>query len=518
LIPLKMGWLRLHTSKWKQNYVKQVQNLKKYNKLLSNSEFTKKDCSDVFNNIVNIGTGVSDYTYSFNKEHEKSVLSKFNIYKKYIYCQTSFDKNKGLSFLYKQYLKLPGNIRNDILLVFGSNIPTKYVKTNNINNKNVIVTGYLTEYDLHILHENAWLFVFPSTYEGFGIPPVEAMKHNKPVIVANNTSLVEVIGNKQFMFEHDETSCANLIKKLYNDENLYKECINNSIKRKNLFTWKSVSRKVVSLLKKKISICILVKNNEKWLIFINELFKEIEEKYKEVLDFEYFIYENNSTDDTKINVETFMNKRKGSYICEDINAKYNYSSDVSMDRGLHMNYIRNKAKTTFGKIQSDYTLLLDSDIVIGHSTIYEMVNYIQNNPSISGLSPFTACNSYPLHYYDSLAVISESGISEKETGNTCLFSNCNRCFYLRKLNNINISQKELFNPNSNEISVKSAFGCCFLTKTDYFNSCNYNEELFRKCNHVCEHVSFNKQLLKFGKIIIKPDIKCKMEMENILFG
>ena len=94
LIPLKNNWLNnIYDDKMTINYNKQINNLKKYNKLLSISEFTKKNCSDVFDNIINIGTGVNNYTHTFSKEQEKNVLQKFNINKKYVW------ENSNIEFL-----------------------------------------------------------------------------------------------------------------------------------------------------------------------------------------------------------------------------------------------------------------------------------------------------------------------------------------------------------------------------------------------------------------------------------
>ena len=133
LIPLKNNWLSEANPEFVKNYEKTLVNLKKYNKLLSISEFTKKDCSDIFNNIETLGTIVNHYKYSISKQHQKLVLKKFNINnKKYIYCQTAFGDNKGLFFLYRQYLKLSKVIKNDILLVFGSNIPNYIIENNMI--------------------------------------------------------------------------------------------------------------------------------------------------------------------------------------------------------------------------------------------------------------------------------------------------------------------------------------------------------------------------------------------------
>ena len=62
----------------------------------------------------------------------------------------------------------------------------------------VILTGYVPESDLPALYSGAICFVYPSYFEGFGLPPLEAMKCGAPVIVGNKTSLPEVVGDAAF--------------------------------------------------------------------------------------------------------------------------------------------------------------------------------------------------------------------------------------------------------------------------------------------------------------------------------
>lgn len=69
-----------------------------------------------------------------------------------------------------------------------------YINENNLN-KNVIFLGYVNELDLAALYTRAEIFVFPSAYEGFGIPVIEAMQYGVPVISSNAYSLSEVVGN-----------------------------------------------------------------------------------------------------------------------------------------------------------------------------------------------------------------------------------------------------------------------------------------------------------------------------------
>ena len=138
-----------------------------------------------------------------------------------------------------------------------------------------------------------------------------------------------------------------------------------------------------------------------------------------------------------------------------------------------------------------------------------MIYYIHQDATIAAITPYVECKNHNVmnHYYDSLAVITDNNIDYIKNNNTCMFTHCKRCNKHRKLKHIYLSNNDLFSITNQEINVQSAFGSCCLIKSELYNKCEYSEALFIKSNHVCEHISFNKQLLKYGRIIIKPDIR-----------
>ena len=264
-----------------------------------------------------------------------------------------------------------------------------------------------------------------------------------------------------------------------------------------------------------LRIQLLIKNNEAWLAYFSKYISIIEINYKNIFEFEFLIYENNSTDNSKELIKEFMRTRKGKYLCENISKAQKWESGINFKRGLHMNFIRDRAKQIFGKLTSDYIILLDSDTLLQKNTLAELIEYIHYNINIAAVSPYVLCRhtSFKNHYYDTLALISKDNINYIDTDNTCLFKNCDRCLTHRKIYNINIEEKYLFDINSREIELNSVFGCCCIIKTEYYNKCNYNRHLFIKHEHVCEHISFNIQLKNYGRLLLVPHIK----IENLQF-
>ena len=108
--------------------------------------------------------------------------------------------------------------------------------------------GYVSEDRLAKLYQEALLFAFPSLYEGFGFPPLEAMAHGCPTLVSNVTSLPEVCGDASFYVDpYDEESIADGIYQVATDSTLRETLIQKGLKRAKLFTWEESGRKHIKV-------------------------------------------------------------------------------------------------------------------------------------------------------------------------------------------------------------------------------------------------------------------------------
>jgi glycosyltransferase involved in cell wall biosynthesis len=112
----------------------------------------------------------------------------------------------------------------------------------------VIVTGYIPEADLPALYSGALCFVYPSYFEGFGLPPLEAMKCGAPVIVGNKTSLPEVVGDAALTVDpFDVSSITAAIERLINDSVLRQELRVKGPKRAEMFDWRETARRTLEI-------------------------------------------------------------------------------------------------------------------------------------------------------------------------------------------------------------------------------------------------------------------------------
>jgi glycosyltransferase involved in cell wall biosynthesis len=115
----------------------------------------------------------------------------------------------------------------------------------------VILTGYVPETDLPALYSGATCFVYPSYFEGFGLPPLEAMKCGTPVIVGNRTSLPEVVGDAGISVDpFDVDGLALAMESVFTDTDLQRQLTTKGLARARLFSWQETARRTLEVYKR----------------------------------------------------------------------------------------------------------------------------------------------------------------------------------------------------------------------------------------------------------------------------
>ncbi len=114
--------------------------------------------------------------------------------------------------------------------------------------KKVRFLGRVNELELITLYSMADVFAFPSFFEGFGVPPLEAMACGAPVITSNTSSLPEVVGDAALLIDpHNTSELAQAMIRLLEDETLREEIRQKGYTRAQLFTWPKSASKMLSV-------------------------------------------------------------------------------------------------------------------------------------------------------------------------------------------------------------------------------------------------------------------------------
>ncbi len=221
--------------------------IKKYADLvLTISENSKKDFLEFAPKlqVKVINPGVSEkYSRAISQNEIKRVVKKYNLPKKYILSVATLEPRKNIKRLIKAYLK--ANIDKQLVLVgsdgWKNEKEFKLIK----NTKKIINLGYVPEDDLPVIYKLADLFVYPSFYEGFGIPIIEAMSMGIPVICSNTSSLPEAAGNAAFFINpYRIDDLVNAFLKIDRDSKLRKNLTTKGLAQAKKFSWNKSALKL----------------------------------------------------------------------------------------------------------------------------------------------------------------------------------------------------------------------------------------------------------------------------------
>jgi glycosyltransferase involved in cell wall biosynthesis len=180
----------------------------------------------------------------------KSVLKKYGLSKNTVYILSvgTLEIRKNLDHVihsFAVFIEKYGNQFPNLKLVLtgkrgrlDEEIYIAYHKLKRKVKKRIIFTGYVDDFDLPFLYNGASCFCYMSLYEGFGLPPLEAMQSGTPVITSNTSSLPEVVGDAGIMLDpHDVDGLVSAFHRVLTDENLRNEMFTKGLEQSKKFNW-----------------------------------------------------------------------------------------------------------------------------------------------------------------------------------------------------------------------------------------------------------------------------------------
>lgn len=223
--------------------------------LITISEFSKHRIIDKLKvpekKIWLIYCGISNKFSKSDVIDEKYILKKYNIGKKYLLSLSTLEPRKNIKLLISAYQELIMEGYNLPELVLAGRrgwkmddvLPFMEV---DVKNK-ILFTGFIDDEDLPSVYTNALCFIFPSIYEGFGMPPLEAMSCGVPVICSDSSSLPEICGDAAVYFKSEnKDDLKNKILQIINaDSTDIEEMKINGLNQAAHFQWKNEARHLI---------------------------------------------------------------------------------------------------------------------------------------------------------------------------------------------------------------------------------------------------------------------------------
>lgn len=226
--------------------------------IIAVSKNTKKDIIRLFdipeNRITVTYEGCGDH---FKKVTDKSSLAtlseRYGLPERFILYVGNIEPRKNLGILLQALILLMKNHSLELKLVIVGKKGWLYsdffklIKQLYLENS-IVFTGYVEDKDLPGIYSLADVFVYPSKYEGFGLPLLESMACGTPVIASNTSSIPEIVGASGLLFSPNRPDeLAACINQLVNDPGLRARLVQSGIERSKLFSWKKMAMETLQI-------------------------------------------------------------------------------------------------------------------------------------------------------------------------------------------------------------------------------------------------------------------------------
>ncbi|MFX0201031.1 MAG: glycosyltransferase family 4 protein [Candidatus Hodarchaeota archaeon] len=244
-------WHPLDRVKYFEKYC--LRRLSQVEAIITISEFSKKEILTFFNvdqaKIYVTPLGV-DRSFKPGKKRLSGLPERYILY------LGNLEPRKNLPTLLAAHRSLPRNLRDRYPLVIAGAMAWHANEIKKAlylfqKDERLILTGYVPQALLPDLYRGASLFVYPSLYEGFGLPVLEAMASGVPLVASNTTSLPEVVGDAGALVDpYDINELREAMVKLLNDEKLRNETSEKGLERAKLFSWEKCAQKTLEIYEK----------------------------------------------------------------------------------------------------------------------------------------------------------------------------------------------------------------------------------------------------------------------------
>ena len=234
-------------------------------RIIAVSEYTKKEICELYKispeKIAVVYSGADSQYKPINPKFAYQLArDKYDIGTAFVLTVGVIQPRKNLPRLLEGFslFKAKGHIGHKLVIVgkYGWKESNLRMKITQLGLKDdVVLTGYVPYEDLPALYGAADVFVYPSVYEGFGLPVLEAMACGTPVITGNFSSLPEVVGDAGLMVDpHDPRAFAEAMEKVLTNEILHTDMSARSLSQAANFTWDNTARDMLAIYEEAVGI------------------------------------------------------------------------------------------------------------------------------------------------------------------------------------------------------------------------------------------------------------------------